>query len=58
MMATGRCSSAEYRRMVAEKQRAAGLTVFAMLRNATGTALLQPWHKAAAANAKRLRRRR
>jgi hypothetical protein len=59
MMATGACSPAEYRRMVAEKTAAARITA---KRLATGggrvsaTALLTPWHSRATANAKRLRK--
>lgn len=60
MMAQGTCSAAEYRRMVTEKATAARLTGLAL---ATGThkgnvtALLDPWHSRATANAKRLRRK-
>jgi hypothetical protein len=57
LMATGRCSPAEYRRMWREKARAAaasaGAAAIGDLRGA-----LAPWAKRAAANAKRLRRRR
>jgi hypothetical protein len=56
MMAQGRCSPREQRRMVEEKS-AAALASLAMLSDPKVdlAALLQPWHKAARANAKRLR---
>jgi hypothetical protein len=56
MMAQGRCSARERRRMVREKSAAtlASLTLMANPR-ADFAALLDPWHKAARANAKRLR---
>jgi hypothetical protein len=58
LMAQGLCSPTEYRRMVAEKQKAARSTAAALLRGRTSVAgLLAPWHSAAAANAKRLRRK-
>lgn len=57
LMARGRCSPAEYRRMVREKQEAAGQTAAALLRGQTDAAeLLLPWQRRASANAKRLRR--
>jgi hypothetical protein len=56
LMARGQCSPAEYRRMVEEKQAAARLTAAALMHGQTDAAkLLLPWHKRAAANAKRLR---
>ena len=58
LMATGTCSPAEYRRMVAEKHAAARESARALLTGrGTATALLGPWHRRAAANAKRLRRK-
>jgi hypothetical protein len=60
MMAAGTCSPAEYQRMLAEKLRAAQKSAMAMLLPARGRdrAVLAPWHHAAAANAKRLSRRK
>lgn len=60
MMIAGTCTDAEYQRMLFEKLRAAQHSALAMM--ATGIsrdfdALLGPWHRAATANAKRLRRR-
>ena len=59
MMAQGRCSALEQRRMVQEKS-AAALASLALLSGAQVDVgeLLRPWHKAATANAKRLRSRR
>jgi hypothetical protein len=59
MMAQGRCSPREQRRMVEEKS-AAALASLAMLSDPKVdlAALLEPWHKAATANAKRLRPRK
>lgn len=59
MMASGRCSPAEYQRMVAEKVKAAQQMGFAALSPAaTAASLLAPWHRAAQRNSKRLRRKR
>jgi hypothetical protein len=59
MMAQGTCSGAEYRRMVAEKVRAAGLSSrHALRRGSIGSdpsGLFLPFHRAATRNAKRLR---
>ncbi len=58
MMAQGTCSPAEYRRMVRKKPRAAHRSGSLVARGARDvSALLAPWHKAATANAKRLRRK-
>lgn len=58
LMATGRCTPAEYSRMVAEKVKAAQQTSRrAMSSRATGMTLLAPWHRAARRNSRRLRRR-
>jgi len=60
MIADGTCSASEYQRMVAEKLLAAQRAALAMLvpgRNPT-RAILAPWHRAASANAKRLRGRK
>jgi hypothetical protein len=59
MMAQGRCSAREQRRMVQEKS-AAALASLALLSGpqVDFAELLRPWHKAATANAKRLRSRR
>jgi hypothetical protein len=58
MLAQGRCTARERRRMVEEKS-AAALASLALLTNpqADFAALLGPWHRAARANAKRLRSR-
>jgi hypothetical protein len=58
MLAQGRCSARERRRMVNEKT-AAALASIALMNEASGdpTVLLKPWHRAATANAKRLRGR-
>ena len=58
MMALGTCSAAEYHKMMTEKFVAAQRSAFAALQPsaASETALLAPWHRAASANAKRLRR--
>ena len=59
LMASGRCTPAEYSRMVSEKMVAAQRTALASLRPGTTMAgLLAPWHQAARRNAARLRRRR
>lgn len=63
LIATGACSPAEYRRMVSEKiaaSRSSGLALlYAGLRPGADAAarFLAPWHRRAAANARRLRRR-
>jgi hypothetical protein len=60
MMAAGTCSPAEYRRMVAEKARAAGQSYVALIAGSARRGpvpLLTPWHRGATANARRLRRR-
>ena len=59
MLAQGRCSARERRRMVREKS-AAALSSLALLGDPKSdiSVLLRPWHKAATANAKRLRGRR
>lgn len=60
MIARGRCSPAEYRRMVLEKASAAQLSAMALVSPGKGSAaiaVLAPWHKKAKANAKRLRRK-
>lgn len=60
MMAQGRCSAAEYRRMGAEKA-AAALESAAIVSRRPGkrqaTAVLAPWHRRARANAKRLQKK-
>ena len=58
LIVTGRCTPAEYRRMVREKLAALGQMSRAALKpRATEASLLAPWHRAARRNAKRLRRR-
>lgn len=58
LMSSGRCSPAEYQRMVQEKADAFRHNVTALSRS-TGTlsaaALIAPWHRRAVANARRLR---
>lgn len=59
LMAEGRCTAAEYRRMVEEKVAAAqdSAAVLAGRRGSAGvTALLAPWHRRVKANARRLGR--
>jgi hypothetical protein len=58
MIARGRCSDAEYRRMVLEKLSAARKSGLAFGLRLDPVAALEPWHAAATRNAKRLRRRR
>jgi hypothetical protein len=63
MIATGRCSAAEYQRMVAEKAKAAMETAVVLAkpgaakRKNIATKALAPWHRAVVANAKRLRKK-
>ena len=60
MMAQGRCSAAEYRRMVVEKAEAAQASATALARARSkrqAEAVLTPWHRRVTANAKRLRKR-
>jgi hypothetical protein len=60
MIAAGTCSPAEYRRMVREKAIAlqrSGLALMRLSPDRVSTALA-PWHRAARANARRLRKRR
>ena len=57
LMATGRCTPAEYTRMMAEKLRAVQQTTrIALSPRANGMTLLAPWHGAAKRNSRRLRR--
>jgi hypothetical protein len=60
MMAQGRCSTAEYRRMVLEKARAAHCSASALVTSRgkdRALAVLAPWHSRAKANARRLRKK-
>lgn len=60
LIATGRCSAAEYRLMVVEKAEAAQRSIQAVASATPGAALtaaVTPWLDSARANAKRLRRR-
>jgi hypothetical protein len=59
MIAAGSCSTAEYRRMVREKAMAMQRSGLALMRPGRDriSAAVAPWHRAARANAKRLRRR-
>ncbi|MFO1152864.1 MAG: hypothetical protein U1E42_04225 [Rhodospirillales bacterium] len=59
LIAEGRCTAAEYRRMLEEKVAAAqdSAAVLARRRGSGGvTALLAPWHRRVKANARRLAR--
>ena len=56
MMATGRCSTAEYASMVTEKLGAVQSSTQLMMTGGSMTAILTPWHTGATANAKRLRK--
>jgi len=60
MIAQGRCSPAEYRRMVGEKAQSAYDTALVLATNRGNrsvAAALAPWHRRATANAKRLRKK-
>ena len=59
MMALGTCSPAEYQKMATEKFMAVQRSALAVLQPSRNgeTAFLAPWHRAASANAKRLRRK-
>jgi hypothetical protein len=60
MMVSGRCSAAEYQRMVAEKAKAAVETAAALAKpqgKNAATKAMTPWHRRAVANAKRLRKK-
>jgi hypothetical protein len=58
MMAQGKCSPAEYARMVMEKAAAAQATALTLShRRARMRSVIGPWHRGATANAKRLRKR-
>jgi hypothetical protein len=59
MIAIGTCSAAEYQRMMTEKIVAMQRSALAAMmpgRDRPG-AVIRPWHRAATANAKRLRRK-
>jgi len=57
MLSQGKCSPTEFARMVLEKQQALCLSGFALLTRASAPSILAPFHHAARANAKRLRRK-
>ena len=57
LMASGRCSPAEYARMFAEKVVAARRSQRAAAKRGGLAAMLTPWHIAARRNARRLRQR-
>jgi hypothetical protein len=58
MVASGKGTPAEYRRMVLEKVKAAQETGVAMFsKNAGVAALLRPWHAGTRRNVKRLRKK-
>ena len=61
LIAQGRCTPAEYRRMVLEKAAAAQSSAAALVRadgKVKPLALLSPWHSRVTANAKRLRKKK
>lgn len=61
MMASGTCTRAEYHRMMIEKASAAQRSAALLLEPSAVfdmAAVIAPWHARAAANARRLRRRR
>jgi hypothetical protein len=60
LILAGQCTEAEYRTMLSEKFLAAQQSALAaMLPSANPEiAILAPWHRAASANARRLRRRK
>ena len=58
MIARGSCTPAEYRRMVTEKAAALQQSTIAMMSGRGTKAATAPWLKRAAANARRLRRKR
>ena len=61
LIAQGRCTPAEYRRMVLEKAAAAQSSAVTLVRangKAQARALLSPWHSRVTANAKRLRKKK
>ena len=56
MMATGRCSPAEYQRMVLEKLEASQqMSLAALSTNPSPAKLFAPWYRATRRNARRLR---
>ena len=57
MMAQGRCTPAEYRRMAAEKAAAVHFSTAALMRGRGKSAVLAPFVNRARANVKRLRRK-
>ena len=57
MMAQGRCSPAEYRRMTAEKAAAVRDSTAALMRGRSKAAVLAPFVDRTRANVKRLRRK-
>src|SRR5512134_1549068 len=54
LMADGRCTATEYRRMVLEKSAAAQDSALALARRRGAVGLLVPWNRRAKANARRL----
>ena len=54
LMAEGRCTAVEYRRMVLEKSVAAQDSAVALATRRGAVGLLAPWHRRAKANARRL----
>ena len=57
MIARGTCTPAEYQRMVMEKAAALQQSAIAAMTGHGKKASLDPWHKRATANARRLRRK-
>jgi hypothetical protein len=58
LMASRRCSHAEYRRMVTEKVLAANDSMNAIWTWKSPADIMRPWHRRVNRNVKRLRRRR
>ena len=56
LIATGACTQAEYERMLQEKMQAVQQSSMALLTGQDTEAVLQPFHRKATANARRLRR--
>jgi hypothetical protein len=57
MIAQGTLTAAEYQHMVMEKAAAVQQSAMAVMTGRGKKAALQPWHKRATANARRLRRK-
>ena len=57
LIGRGACTPAEYQRMIIEKAAALERSAMAMMTARGAKAMLAPWHKRAAANARRPRRK-